>query len=128
MRKLIALLLLSITTTFSFAQQKTIAIRCGKLLDVKIGKMLTNQIIIVRDNKIESVNDATLIKIKTDSVIDLSNYYVLPGLIDCHTHVLLQGDIISEDYDVQLLKESVPYRTLRASRSCYQSLMNGFTT
>src|SRR5882724_4934011 len=128
MRKLIALLLLSITATISFAQQKTIAIRCGELLDVKTGKMLTNQVIIVRDNKIESVNDALLIKIKADSVIDLSNYYVLPGLIDCHTHVLLQGDITSEDYDVQLLKESVPYRTLRASRSCYQSLMNGFTT
>jgi len=128
MRKLIALLLIQITATISFAQQKTIAIRCGKLLDVKTGKMLTNQIIIVRDNKIESVNDATLIKIKTDTVIDLSNYYVLPGLIDCHTHVLLQGDITSEDYDVQLLKESVPYRTLRASKNCYQSLQNGFTT
>ena len=127
MRKLIALLL-SITTTFSFAQQKTIAIRCGKLLDVKNSKVLINQIIVVKDNKIESVTDAALFKQKTDSVIDLSNYYVLPGLIDCHTHVLLQGDITSEDYDVQLLKQSVPYRTLRASKSCYQSLMNGFTT
>ncbi len=127
MRKLIALLLLC-SATFCFAQQKTIGILCGKLLDVKNGKVLTNQIIIVQNNKIASVNDAALVRIKTDTVIDLSNYYVLPGLIDCHTHVLLQGDITSEDYDVQLLKESVPYRTLRASRSCYQSLMNGFTT
>jgi imidazolonepropionase-like amidohydrolase len=119
---------LQLIALLSFAQQKTIAIHCGKILDVRSGKVLNNQVILVKGNKIESVTDALLFKQKTDSMIDLSNYYVLPGLIDCHTHVLLQGDITSEDYDVQVLKESIPYRTLRASKSCYQSLMNGFTT
>jgi len=52
----------------------------------------------------------------------------MAGLIDCHTHVLLQGDITSEDYDVQVLKESIPYRTIRAVKSAKQSLQNGFTT
>ncbi|MBX9782289.1 MAG: amidohydrolase family protein [Chitinophagaceae bacterium] len=127
MRKLIFLLLL-FAASFSFAQQKTIAIRCGKLLDTRSGKVLLNQVILVKGNKIESVTDAAGFKQKADSVIDLSNYFVLPGLIDCHTHVLLQGDITSEDYDVQLLKESIPYRTLRASKSAHQSLLNGFTT
>jgi len=128
MRKLFLLATLQFITLFAFTQQKTTAIRCGKLLDTRSGKVLINQVILVKGNKIESVTDASLLKQKTDSIIDLSNYYVLPGLIDCHTHVLLQGDITSEDYDVQVLKESVPYRTLRASKSCYQSLMNGFTT
>ena len=40
------------------------------------------------------------------------NEVCLPGLIDTHTHVLLQGDITAEDYDVQLLKWSTPYRTI----------------
>ncbi len=128
MKKIFFLLLLQVMVLFLFAQQKTIAIRCGKLLDARSGKVLINQIILVNGNKIASVTEAAMFKQKTDSVIDLSNYYVLPGLIDCHTHVLLQGDITSEDYDVQILKESVPYRTLRATKSCYQSLMNGFTT
>jgi imidazolonepropionase-like amidohydrolase len=128
MRKVIVIISFLFVYLFAYTQQKTIAIRCGKLLDVRSGKILINQVILVKGNKIESVTDANLFKQKTDSVIDLSNYFVMPGLIDCHTHVLLQGDITSEDYDVQILKESVPYRTLRASQSCYQSLMNGFTT
>jgi len=35
-------------------------------------------------------------------------------LIDAHVHVLLQGDVTTEDYDVQLFRESLPYRALRA--------------
>jgi len=53
---------------------------------------------------------------------------VLPGLIDAHTHVLLQGDITEEDYANQILKESIPYRTLRATVSCKTALQHGFTT
>lgn len=128
MRKIILLLSIQLLLLSAFAQTKTTAIRCGKLLDVRSSKVLVNQVIFIKGNKIESVTDAAAFKQKTDSTIDLSNYFVLPGLIDCHTHVLLQGDITSEDYDVQVLKESVPYRTLRASKSAYQSLLNGFTT
>jgi imidazolonepropionase-like amidohydrolase len=53
---------------------------------------------------------------------------VLPGLIDNHTHILLQGDITAQDYDDQLLKESIPYRTIRATAAVRTALMNGFTT
>jgi imidazolonepropionase-like amidohydrolase len=127
MRKLFALTSLLLFTLASIAQ-KTIAIKCGKLLDARSGQAMNNQVIIVKGNLIESIVPAGNFKQKTDSVIDLSAYFVLPGLIDCHTHVLLQGDITSEDYDVQLLKESIPYRTLRASRSAKISLDNGFTT
>lgn len=104
--------------------QKTIAIKCGKLFNARTGNIASNQTIIVKGNRIESIGTDT----KADSIIDLSDYFVLPGLIDCHTHVLLQADITSEDYDVQILKESIPYRTIRAMKSCNQSIQNGFTT
>jgi imidazolonepropionase-like amidohydrolase len=108
--------------------QKTIAIKCGAVLNTRNGELLSNQVILVRGNLIESIAPAAGFNLKTDSSIDLSAYTVLPGLIDAHTHVLLQGDITSEDYDVQVLKESIPYRTIRAVKSAKQSLLNGFTT
>jgi len=60
--------------------------------------------------------------------IDLGDATLLPGLIDAHTHVLLQGDVTSADYDEQLLKESTPYRAIRATVAARTALMNGFTT
>ncbi len=105
--------------------QKSILIKCGKLLDTKSGTVLENQYVLLNGNTIVSVSKTVS---KADSIIDLSDYFVMPGMIDAHTHVLLQGDITSEDYDVQVLKESIPYRTLRASKSAEKAILNGFTT
>lgn len=118
------LIILLTLISASLQAQKTIAIKCGKLLDTKNGTILTNQVVYVKGNLVLSVGG----NLKADSIIDLSNAFVMPGMIDCHTHVLLQGDISNEDYYAQILKESIPYRTIRAVKSSYQSLMNGFTT
>lgn len=108
--------------------QRTIAIKCGNLFDAKTGTMLANQVVVVRGNIILSVTPAASFKEKPDSVINLSAYTVLPGLIDAHTHVLLQQDITTKEYADQLFEESTPYRTLRAARAAHISLLNGFTT
>src|SRR4029077_5355621 len=62
------------------------AIRAGRLLDVESGRTLSNQVILVSAGKIQAVGASVQIP-EAAKVIDLSKMTVLPGLIDCHTHL-----------------------------------------
>ena len=87
--------------------------------------MIAPAVVVVRGNKIESLGSAAPAGAQ---VIDLGDVTLLPGLIDAHTHALLQGDITAEDYDKQLFHESLPYRALRATKALKIALDHGFTT
>jgi imidazolonepropionase-like amidohydrolase len=105
-------------------------IKAGRLIDVRASRVLTARAILVVGERIKAVGEqGEILKSapREAAVIDLSKATVLPGLIDCHTHVLLQGDITRADYDDQLLKESIPFRTIRATVAAKTALMNGFT-
>jgi imidazolonepropionase-like amidohydrolase len=126
---IITLAIVAATAPRAFAQNKTILIKAGRLIDVRAGRVLTNQAILVEGERIKEVGPLAEIQAKAASaqVIDLGNATVLPGMIDCHTHILLQGDITADDYDTQLLKESIPFRAIRATVAARTGLMNGFT-
>jgi imidazolonepropionase-like amidohydrolase len=105
---------------------KKIAIRAGRLIDGKGETPVTNALILIEGEQIVSVTPGGSAPAGTE-LIDLSKATVLPGLADVHTHVLLQGDVTSEDYDVQLLKQSIPYRAILAARNARIALEHGFT-
>ncbi|HEY3203017.1 MAG TPA: amidohydrolase family protein [Thermoanaerobaculia bacterium] len=105
-------------------------IRAGTLIDGVSAVPRRDQVIVIRGNRIETVSDASSAKAPQDAtVIDLSRATVLPGLIDAHTHIFLQGEDPAEGgYDVQLLKYSLAFRAARATVSARRALEQGFTT
>src|SRR4051812_7907254 len=114
-----------------FAQTETVTvIRAGSLIDGQSNSARANQVIVIRGNKIESVGDAASAKIPAGAnVIDLSRATVLPGMIDTHSHLFLQGeDPVKGGYDVQLLKHPLAFRAARATVSARRALEQGFTT
>jgi imidazolonepropionase-like amidohydrolase len=102
-----------------------IAIRAGRLIDGRGGKPLENPLIQVEGDRIISVTAGGSAPSGME-VVDLSNATVLPGFMDVHTHLLLQGDVTSEEYDAQLLKQSIPYRAILAARNAQIALSHGF--
>jgi imidazolonepropionase-like amidohydrolase len=104
-----------------------VAIRCGRLIDGTGAAPRANAVILIEGERIHEVSTGLAIPADVQ-VIDLSHSTVLPGLIDNHTHIMLNGDITVADYDEQLLKESIPYRAIRATVNVRTALMHGFTT
>ncbi len=112
------------------ASESWTVIRAGSLIDGKSDKPRHDQVIVIRGNRVESVSDAASAKIPSGAaVIDLSKATVLPGLIDSHTHIFLQGeDPAQGGYDANILNAPLALRAARATVAARRALEQGFTT
>jgi len=104
---------------------QVVAIKAGRLIDVDAGKELTHQVILIRGNRIDAVGEALNIPVDA-TVIDLSSRTVLPGLIDCHTH-LADGARDGGD-PVTYLKKTAAQVALESVPNARLTLESGFTT
>ena len=111
------------------APPQQILIKAGRLIDGRSAQVQTNVGILIDGERIRTVGPLAQVQAQAPNakVIDLSQMTVLPGFIDTHTHMLLQGDVTSEEYEDQLLKQSIPYRAILAARNARIALEHGFT-
>ncbi|HEY4681764.1 MAG TPA: amidohydrolase family protein [Candidatus Acidoferrales bacterium] len=102
---------------------KRIAIKAGKMLDVRSGRMLERQTILIEGDTIQAVGPNVVLP-DGATLVDLSQATVLPGLIDAHTHLTYEpGDI-----GWQALGRSHPYEALVGAKNARLALLAGFTT
>lgn len=112
-------------------EHDAVVIRCGHLLDGVTNAGTAGVEILIRGHRIESVGP-TVHASAGAKVIDLSDYTVLPGLIDAHTHFFLhdwplRGEDLQRDYDEQITYETQAYRTIDATVRAREWLEAGFT-
>src|SRR5438034_8242829 len=133
---LVATLASAVVAASTLAAQATPApraqptlIKAGRLIDGRTDQVQTNVGILIDGDRIRAVRPVAPVQAQATNakVIDLSQMPVLPGFIDTHPHLLLQGDPTSESYDAQLLYQSIPYRAILAARNARLSLEHGFT-
>jgi imidazolonepropionase-like amidohydrolase len=108
-----------------------VLIKAGKLLDVRKGVYIQNAAILVEGERIKEVGllaDIQPHAPKDARVIDLSHYSVLPGLIDCHTHLMARFADVDDAYLLALAKESQAYRALEGAANARVTLHAGFTS
>ncbi|MDB6089531.1 MAG: hypothetical protein JWN85_2315 [Gammaproteobacteria bacterium] len=109
---------------------RTLLVRARSLIDGSSPRPRANQEILIRGDRIVAVYPAISRPVPPDAeIIDVGNATVLPGLIDTHTHIFLQGEVpTAGGYDVQLLKYPASFRVARAIVAARRALEQGFTT
>jgi imidazolonepropionase-like amidohydrolase len=105
--------------------QGVTVIRAGRLVDVNKGETLRDQLIVIRGERIETIQPGSAKLPSGARVVDLSRYTVLPGLIDCHTHLI--GDLQSSDVLLPL-ERSEAQEAFSGVRNARATLLAGFTT
>src|SRR5262249_50076937 len=108
------------------ARSQTVAIKAGNVIDTASGKVEKDQVILVEDGKIKSVASRTPIPAGAQ-VLDLSNEWVTPGLMDAHTHLTLSEIPGKAPFEAAYLQQSTAFRALHGLKNAQTLLHAGFT-
>src|SRR5260370_18943659 len=118
---------IALLTAPALLSAQTIAIRAGHLIDPETGTSAANQIILVENGKFSAIG-ANVPVPQAAEAIDLSQYYVLPGLVDAHNHLALtyKKDPENNSYYLTTVMDSTAIRAIQAVSSGITMLNSGF--
>src|SRR5215469_13521564 len=113
------------------SQKAFILLRAGRMLDVRAGRYVENAGILIDGDRIKEfgpVADVQSHAPKGATVIDLGSATLLPGLVDCHTHLMARIPQGADGYILNLATKSQAFRALEGAADSRATLEAGFTT
>jgi imidazolonepropionase-like amidohydrolase len=119
--------LVAVTALAQPAPPRRVAVRAARMLDVKTGKYVQQPVLLIEGERIVKVGPGLPIPEGTE-VVDLGTATVLPGLIDCHTHLMVREAETPNSYTLALLTKSQATRALEGAANARATLRAGFTT
>jgi imidazolonepropionase-like amidohydrolase len=99
-------------------------VRCGRLVDVMAGEVLADRVVLVRGERVESVGPDEGDLPEGAEVLDLREHTVIPGLIDCHAHLIGAAEFAG----VPAVQDSEAREALLGVANAHATLLAGFTT
>ncbi len=124
---LLAVVVLATCVLAQSPAREVVLIKAGRLIDVREGRVLTDQAILIEGDRIKEVGPSQTVTAHAPAgvrVIDLSRSTVLPGLIDCHTHLTFEPSQMG----YSALGISIPRETLYGAKNAKLTLEAGFTS
>jgi imidazolonepropionase-like amidohydrolase len=118
----------AIAAIFAAAAAQPVVVKAARLFDARSDRITSPAVVVVQGDRIAAIGSGATVPAGAQ-VIDLGDATLLPGLIDSHTHLFLQGEEASEGgYDHQLLFDGIALRAARATVAARRALEQGFTT
>ena len=137
-RALIVTLILALCPAATLTQSRveslpapSVIVKAASLLDVRKGTYLRNAAVWIEGDRIREVGSAPEIQAhaaKNAKIIDLGNATLLPGLIDCHTHIMARIPEDHNGYILNLATKSQAFRALEGAYNARITLEAGYTT